>query len=112
MALPPVIHVDMYGVPWHNLPASELCPTCGQPDNCGECNHEPLKWPEVIRLLGGVPIGAGDTLRPPSEVEMYEGSNGGTSKGYDGPAVDPHPPREVKGVRRRRVRRRLSSGSS
>jgi hypothetical protein len=30
----------------------ELCPECGQPDNCGDCNHGPLTHDEV-RELGG-----------------------------------------------------------
>ena len=26
---------------------SDVCPTCGQPDNCGDCNHEAA--PELLR---------------------------------------------------------------
>lgn len=33
--------IDIYGRKW-NLPDVELCPECGQPDNCGDCTHEPL----------------------------------------------------------------------
>lgn len=35
-----------------SLPASERCPECGQPDNCGECDHTPLSDEEANRLLG------------------------------------------------------------
>ena len=42
---------DLYGVTW-DLPASELCPTCGQPDNCGDCSHKPLTEDEVYELQG------------------------------------------------------------
>lgn len=27
-----------------------LCPVCGQPDNCGDCNHRPLTEAEWARL--------------------------------------------------------------
>jgi hypothetical protein len=27
---------------WDDLPDEERCPTCGQPDNCGDCNHRTL----------------------------------------------------------------------
>lgn len=33
--------IDRYGRAW-DLPANERCPECGQPDNCGDCTHEPL----------------------------------------------------------------------
>lgn len=42
---------DRYGRCW-NLPAQELCRECGQPDNCGDCNHEELTL-EQVRELGG-----------------------------------------------------------
>lgn len=42
---------DKYGRKW-NLPESELCPECKQPDTEGECNHNPLSSEEVI-MLGG-----------------------------------------------------------
>lgn len=29
----------------------ERCETCGQPDNCGDCNHEPMSWAELIELV-------------------------------------------------------------
>lgn len=42
---------DRYGRVW---PANyELCGECGQPDNCGDCNHAPLA-PDQVRELGGV----------------------------------------------------------
>jgi hypothetical protein len=33
--------IDVYGRRW-NVPSNEVCQTCGQPDNCGDCNHVPL----------------------------------------------------------------------
>lgn len=45
---------DNFGRLW-NLPNYELCPVCGQPDNCGDCNHEPLTETQVIELGGFVP---------------------------------------------------------
>ena len=42
---------DEFGVTW-TLPKEELCPTCGQPDSCGDCNHEQLTSSEV-KILGG-----------------------------------------------------------
>jgi hypothetical protein len=44
---------DSFGNTW-KLPASEVCQKCGQPDNCGDCNHQPLS-PEEVRELGGIP---------------------------------------------------------
>lgn len=46
---------DIYGNEWPE--EYELCPECLQPDNCGDCNHEPLPPNEVIEL-GGVPAGS------------------------------------------------------
>lgn len=31
---------------------TELCSTCQQPDNCGDCNHAPLTHTQV-EMLGG-----------------------------------------------------------
>jgi hypothetical protein len=42
---------DKFGVTW-TLPKEELCPTCGQPDSCGDCNHKQLTSSEV-KILGG-----------------------------------------------------------
>jgi hypothetical protein len=43
---------DKFGNLW---PADyELCPECRQPDNCGDCNHQPLSR-EHVRDLGGQP---------------------------------------------------------
>lgn len=42
---------DRFGRAWQ-LPKTELCPTCGQPDNTGECNHLPLT-DEEVEILGG-----------------------------------------------------------
>lgn len=41
---------DSFGRTW-DLPNSELCPGCGQPDNCGDCNHAPLDLDDA-RSLG------------------------------------------------------------
>lgn len=41
--------VDRYGRTWH-LPANELCPECGQPDNCGDCTHAALSDDEYALL--------------------------------------------------------------
>lgn len=43
---------DIHGRLW-NLASHELCPDCGQPDNCGDCTHEPLGAIDV-RVLGGI----------------------------------------------------------
>lgn len=40
---------DRYGRTW-NLSPDELCPECGQPDNCGDCNHEPLSDEDYVLL--------------------------------------------------------------
>lgn len=41
---------DKFGRTW-DLPDNELCPECGQPDSCGDCDHTPLS-DEDARLLG------------------------------------------------------------
>lgn len=41
--------IDRYGRIWR-LPQAELCPECGQPDNCGDCNHEPLTDEQAAEL--------------------------------------------------------------
>lgn len=43
--------VDNFGVYWE-LPLLELCSVCGQPDNCGDCDHNPLS-PDQVKLLKG-----------------------------------------------------------
>jgi len=35
---------------WWNLPEAELCNACGQPDNCGDCNHELLSDSDYLEL--------------------------------------------------------------
>lgn len=45
---------DKYGNTWPLAPSEEFCPTCGQPDNCGDCNHTELP-PDLVRELGGKP---------------------------------------------------------
>ncbi len=47
-----MVQRDKYGRSW-NLPESELCPQCGQPDSCGDCDHTRLSA-EDVALLGGV----------------------------------------------------------
>ena len=42
---------DRYGRIW-NLPDNELCSECGQPDNCGDCNHFELTSYDVSKLGG------------------------------------------------------------
>lgn len=46
---------DWFGRSWPDLDDhdDELCSTCGQPDNCGDCNHMPLTEAEA-RSLGAV----------------------------------------------------------
>ena len=46
--------LDSYGRIWDN-PIWDKCPICGQPDNCGDCNHKPLTETDVIELGGIVP---------------------------------------------------------
>lgn len=41
--------IDRYGVEW-DLPPAELCSICGQPDNCGDCTHQPLSAWEIALL--------------------------------------------------------------
>jgi len=41
--------MDIYGIEW-NLPSNELCPVCGQPDSCGDCNHQPLDVNDIAFL--------------------------------------------------------------
>jgi len=48
------IKYDKYGRGW-KLPVRELCPTCGQPDNCGDCNHKRLRNSDVVTLDGILP---------------------------------------------------------
>lgn len=49
-----MIVVDKFGRTW-DLSLSELCPECGQPDNCGECTHAALSPAEVAVLGGTLP---------------------------------------------------------
>ena len=44
-------YADKFGRVW-DLPKDNLCPKCGQPDVCGDCNHNKLDDREVI-MLGG-----------------------------------------------------------
>jgi hypothetical protein len=44
--------IDQYTIlqPLSALPSTERCPTCGQPDNCGDCEHAPMTDAELTRL--------------------------------------------------------------
>lgn len=44
------IHHDVYGRVWRGIPAIERCPACGQPDNCGDCEHGMLTTEEFALL--------------------------------------------------------------
>lgn len=46
-----MINIDIYGRTW-TFPINELCPTCGQPDSCGDCDHTKLTDENVETLLG------------------------------------------------------------
>lgn len=41
-AVVPPPRPDVFGRDWGTTNDEELCSTCGQPDNCGDCTHEPL----------------------------------------------------------------------
>jgi hypothetical protein len=45
------LKIDKFGNGWR-LPTSELCSTCGQPDNCGDCSHGKLTKSDVVILNG------------------------------------------------------------
>jgi hypothetical protein len=44
---------DAYGRKW-DIPKNERCRVCGQPDSCGDCNHNPLSEKEVLYLGGKI----------------------------------------------------------
>lgn len=44
---------DKYGRVW-KLPVTELCAVCGQPDNCGDCEHKKLSQLDVDLLKGKI----------------------------------------------------------
>lgn len=44
------IHRDVHGRVWRGIPRIERCPTCGQPDNCGDCEHGMLTIEEFTLL--------------------------------------------------------------
>lgn len=46
------MHKDVFGRTW-DIPVAETCNECGQPDNCGDCNHYMLP-PESVIQLGGM----------------------------------------------------------
>ena len=43
---------DKYGRLWPLLAPRERCFKCGQPDNCGDCNCNPLSVEQVLELDG------------------------------------------------------------
>lgn len=50
---------DKFGRVWKN-PSWDLCPVCGQPDNCGDCNHKKLSETDVVELGGVCPDSSAD----------------------------------------------------
>lgn len=69
--------VDRFGRVW-DLPRSERCSVCDQPDNCGDCNHVQLSAEEAAQLgaLGVIDLPATITVatvlqRPGSEGAEY-----------------------------------------
>ena len=41
-----------YPINWSKyFPKEELCPTCGQPDSCDDCNHNVISKEEAQVLL-------------------------------------------------------------
>lgn len=56
---------DHYGRVWP-YPKNELCPVCGQPDSCGDCNHKKLTDADVAQILYEeklIPLPNGGSLR-------------------------------------------------
>lgn len=51
----PSLTPDCYGVVWPEVPENERCPECGQPDNCGDCQHGWLGVEGVLTLGGVLP---------------------------------------------------------
>lgn len=45
---------DVFNRCWPDVSDNERCKTCGQPDNCGDCNHAPLTLGQVGALGGHV----------------------------------------------------------
>lgn len=41
---------DIWGRPYPD--GFELCPVCGQPDNCGDCNHERCTDAQYFEMIG------------------------------------------------------------
>ena len=72
------LHQDKFGRAW-DLPENELCPECGQPDSCGDCNHERLSDYEVSMLVTDPGLrAAGYTSRiPPSQRRKKKKVQGG-----------------------------------
>ncbi len=49
-AMPP--RPDAFDRDWPEIADEELCVVCGQPDNCGDCNHRQLTGEDVAVLKG------------------------------------------------------------
>ncbi len=43
---------DKFGRRWEGFDVRELCPECGQPDNCGDCTHNKLDDDDVLEMGG------------------------------------------------------------
>lgn len=71
---------DKYGRLW-DFPENELCPACGQPDSCGDCNHEPLSNDEVHMLGGKIRCSIAEAQNArrsfPESHNMMKNSTGG-----------------------------------
>jgi hypothetical protein len=48
-----------------------LCPVCGQPDNCGDCDHTPLS-PDEIAELGGIVVTEEPNFKPGDLVRAFD----------------------------------------
>lgn len=56
---------DIFGVDWGEVSSNERCSSCGQPDNCGDCNHVQLARQQVEpmkRLIPGLPRTSWDVV--------------------------------------------------
>lgn len=73
---------DTFGRVWREVPATERCRICGQPDSCGDCTHEAMALSEALKL--------GAELPKHACTEDYVGNerDGVSVTSYD--AGDPH----------------------
>jgi hypothetical protein len=54
MGIPPHLRddrIDRWGRNWPS--EMELCPDCGQPDNCGDCDHTRISDEDRLTLIHG-----------------------------------------------------------